>query len=155
MPDRLRVKMTTFEKRIQVNFSQNQMYNLVADVAAYPEFIPWCRQVAILDNQPDVKLVRIGLRFKQLPELSLTTRATFHPAASLHLRLVSGSFLSQFEGDWHFEASGEETCLVTFVVKYRFANGLFRLTLAPFFSLMVSMLPGIFIQRAKEIYQHD
>lgn len=146
--------MTTFEKRIQVNFSQSQIYNLVADVAAYPDFLPWCRQVEILASQPEAKMVRIGLRFQQFPELSLTTRATFHPPSSLHLRLVSGSFLSQFEGDWFFEATGEKTCTVTFAVKYRFANGLLRLTLAPFFSLMVRMLPGVFIQRAEEIYSH-
>lgn len=144
--------MKTFEKRIQVNFSQSQMYNLVADVAAYPGFLPWCRRVDILESEPAGKLVRIGLRFQQFPELSLTTKATFQPQSSLHLRLVSGSFLSQFEGAWFFEASGETSCIVTFSAKYRFSNSLLRLTLAPFFHLMVSMLPERFIQRAEEIY---
>lgn len=144
--------MTTFEKRIQVSYSQSQMYDLVADVAAYPEFLPWCRQVDILDDKPDSKLVRIGLRFQQLPELSLTTKATFCPPRSLHLRLVSGSFLSQFEGDWLFDANRQTSCTVTFRVKYRFSNGLLRLALAPFFSLTIGMLPGLFIQRARQRY---
>ncbi|WP_380179064.1 type II toxin-antitoxin system RatA family toxin [Kalamiella sp. sgz302252] len=144
--------MTTFEKRVQVNFSQEQMYNLVADVAAYPEFLPWCRQVDIQGSEPDHKLVRIGMRFQQLPEISLTTRAAFHPPASLQLRLIAGSFLSQFEGDWFFEARGEKSCMVTFIAKYHFANGLLGLSLAPFFRLMVTMLPERFIRRAEEIY---
>lgn len=144
--------MTTFAKRVQVNFSQSQMYNLVADVAAYPAFLPWCRQVEILEEGPDKKLVRIGMRVQQFPALSLTTKATFQPQSSLHLRLVSGSFLSQFEGDWFFAPQGEEACIVTFTTKYRFANGLLKLTLSPFFSLLVSRLPGLFIRRAEALY---
>jgi len=146
-------KMTTFEKRIQVSFSQRQMYELVADVAAYPEFLPWCSQVEILNQQDDSQLVRIGLRYQQLPQLSLTTRATFHPHTSLHLRLVSGSFLAAFSGDWFFAPCSEGAgCIVTFRVTYRFSGRLLKLALSPFFSLMVSMLPDRFIQRAEKIY---
>ena len=147
--------MITFEKTMQVNFSQSQMYDLVADVAAYPEFLPWCEEVEVVESQPASKLVRIGVRHQRLPQLNLTTRATFHPHTSLHLKQVSGSFLAAFEGDWQFapgESADPQQCSVTFVVRYRFSNALLKLALAPFFALLVRMLPELFVQRAEQIY---
>ena len=147
--------MITFEKTTQVNFSQSQMYDLVADVAAYPDFLPWCQEVDIMESQPGSKLVRIGVRHQRLPQLNLTTRATFHPYTSLHLKQVSGSFLAAFEGDWKFapgENADPQQCSVTFTVRYRFSNALLKLALAPFFALLVRMLPELFVQRAGEIY---
>lgn len=146
--------MITFEKTMLVNFSQGQMYDLVADVAAYPEFLPWCQEVEIVEDQPERKLVRIGVRHSRLPQLNLTTRATFHPHSSLHLKQVSGSFLAAFEGDWRFAPDPDHPgqCTVTFIVHYRFSNALLKLALAPFFALLVRMLPELFVQRAEQIY---
>ncbi|WP_158783624.1 type II toxin-antitoxin system RatA family toxin [Pantoea sp. BAV 3049] len=151
--------MTTFEKTMLVNFSQNQMYNLVADVSAYPEFLPWCQQVEILEVQPGSKVVRIGVSHPRLPRLNLTTRATFHPDTSLLLKQVSGSFLAAFEGHWQFacnnNADGADSmhqCSVTFTVSYRFSNALMKLALSPFFAVLVRMLPELFVQRAAQVY---
>ena len=54
--------MTTFEKTMQVAFSQQQMYQLVADVAAYPAFLPWCGRVDIFAEEDGGKRVRIELQ---------------------------------------------------------------------------------------------
>ncbi len=146
--------MISFEKTLLVNFSQRQMYDLIANVADYPQFLPWCQEVEILENQPESKLVRIGVRHQRLPQLNLTTRATFNPLTSLHLKQVAGSFLAAFEGNWQFapDPHHPEHCSVTFTVQYRFSNALMKLALAPFFALLVRMLPELFIQRAEHIY---
>ncbi|MCU5774328.1 type II toxin-antitoxin system RatA family toxin [Erwiniaceae bacterium BAC15a-03b] len=147
--------MTSFEKTEVVAFSQQQMYQLVADVAAYPDFLPWCHRVEILDSHNNTKRVRIGLQHKPPLQLSLTTVATFDPDNSLHLKLSEGSFLSAFEGEWRFTALSAQQCSITFTVSYRFANPLLKLALAPFFSMVVRMLPGLFIRRAQDIYPHS
>lgn len=152
--------MTSFEKTMLVNFSQSQMYNLVANVAAYPEFLPWCQEVEILASQSDSKMVRIGVRHPLFPQLNLTTRATFHPDSSLYLQQLSGSFLAAFEGHWQFTHATTAPdlppqCWVTITVRYRFSNPLLKLALSPFFALLVRMLPELFIQRAEHLYaQH-
>lgn len=147
--------MTVFEKNLIVNYSQQQMYALVADVAAYPDFLPWCQRVEILSNEEDNKLVRLVLQYKTPLPLSITTRAAFRPPCSLELQMVEGSFLSAFHGSWHFTplpSGGTQQCRVTFRVSYRFANPLLRVALAPFFSMVVRMLPALFISRAQQIY---
>ncbi|MFS2224627.1 type II toxin-antitoxin system RatA family toxin [Pantoea sp. B65] len=149
--------MTSFEKTVVVSFSQKQMYELVADVASYPDFLPWCHRVDILESHDQSKLVRIGLQHKPPLQLSLTTLATFDPDNSLQLKLTEGSFLSAFEGEWRFsplpgDQQHPEHCRIVFTVRYRFANVLLKMALAPFFSMVVHMLPTLFIHRAREIY---
>ncbi|WP_437615268.1 type II toxin-antitoxin system RatA family toxin [Erwinia sp. V71] len=144
--------MTTFEKTMQVAFSQQQMYQLVADVAAYPEFLPWCRRVEILTDEDGGKRVRIELQQPHPVPLSITTHATFDPPAALNLQLVEGSFLSAFRGEWHFSPLTAGSCQVTFRVSYRFSNRLMKMALSPFFNMVVSMMPQLFLRRARRIY---
>lgn len=143
--------MTSFEKTMVVGYSQQQMYQLVADVASYPQFLPWCQRVEITGIDNNNKRVRIVLQHRGPMPLSITTRATFQPDNALFLQLTEGSFLSSFTGEWHFRQTGEH-CHIRFSVRYRFTNRLLKLALSPFFALVVKMMPELFIQRAHKIY---
>ncbi len=146
--------MTSFEKVALVPFSQKEMYDLVANVAAYPDFLPWCHQVDILDSGVNSQVVRIVLSQHRL-NLSLTTLATFQPETSLHLKQVEASFLSSFEGQWDFAPATDTpvACHVTFTVNYCFPNFMAELALSPFFGMVVRMLPSLFINQAHKIYR--
>ncbi|HQT42767.1 MAG TPA: SRPBCC family protein, partial [Halothiobacillus sp.] len=43
--------MTTISRQIQVPYNAAQMYALVNDVAAYPQFLPWCESAKVLREQ--------------------------------------------------------------------------------------------------------
>lgn len=144
--------MTTFEKTMQVAFSQQQMYALVADVAAYPAFLPWCRRVEILAEEDGGKRVRIELQQPHPVPLSITTHARFDPPHAVNLQLVEGSFLSAFRGEWQFAPLTAQSCQVTLRVSYRFSNRLLKMALSPFFSMVVTMMPQLFLRRARRIY---
>ena len=83
--------MAKVEKSVLIGHSADQMYNLVADVDAYPKFLPWCSgtEVKQLDNQRAAATLHInyhGLR------LHFTTENQMEKGALIDMKLMNGPF---------------------------------------------------------------
>jgi ribosome-associated toxin RatA of RatAB toxin-antitoxin module len=142
--------MPQIRKSIFIHYSAAQMFDLVADIERYPDFLPWCcgAQVRPLDNHQVEATVEIdfhGLRS------CFVTRNTHQRPAEIALNLVSGPFRS-LTGYWRFTPLRPAACKVEFALDYAFASGLLGRAIAPVFELIATSLIDSFAKRAAQLY---
>ncbi|MCP4700668.1 MAG: type II toxin-antitoxin system RatA family toxin [Gammaproteobacteria bacterium] len=148
--------MNNIHKNALVPYSVSQMFSLVNDVEAYPEFLPWCKMARVAVRKHEVHatmtMSRGGL------EKTFTTKNTFKKNAWIEIRLLRGPF-KKLRGKWKFRALGEEGCekgcKVSLEMDFEFSSKLLRTTLGPIFSGIINSLMEAFINRARELYGKD
>ena len=121
------------------------MYALVNDVAAYPEFLPWCRASRVLDSsathmRASLELARGGVA------RWFTTANVLVPDRSIAIELERGPFKA-LGGTWTFEPIGPG-CKVTLDMAFEFEGMLLDLTLGPVLSDIFGSLLDAFVARA-------
>lgn len=141
--------MTEIQRSAQVPYSAAQMYQLVNDVASYPEFLPWCDHVDVLQQTDREVVARVTLTMGKLPQ-SFTTRNRLVPNESVEMELVEGPF-KHLRGVWQFEplTSG---CRVSLDMRFEFKSRIARITLGGPFHKIVNSLMEAFIERAHSVY---
>jgi ribosome-associated toxin RatA of RatAB toxin-antitoxin module len=133
-----------------VSFSAQQMYDLVNDVARYPEFLPGCsgsRVLEVTDGKmvASVDVSKIGV------SKTFTTANTLIPAVSIHMSLVDGPFKS-LNGGWYFTPLDEQACKVELKLEFDFSSKMVELAFGKVFSELTSNMVNAFTQRAKQVY---
>ena len=126
------------------------MYELVADVLSYPQFLPWCREAHV---QPaDADSVQASLMIAKGPlHKRFTTRNRLFPAHRIEMALVDGPFRN-LDGCWLFEDLGRDGARVTLSMDFEIAGSLLRRTLQPIFSEIANTMVDAFCQRARQVY---
>ena len=132
-----------------VSYSAEQMYRLVNDIEAYPQFLPHCNGAKILkasDHSIEAEL-RLG---KGPINHSFSTRNTLTPFKKIQLQLLTGPF-KQFDGVWLFNdlASG---CEVSFSLTFDFSSMLLNLTAGKWMEDIASEQVDVMCRRAQQIY---
>ena len=141
--------MTTVRRHAYVPFSPQQMFDLVNDVAAYPQFLPWCAGAEVLAAEPGH--MRARLRVKKGPlDASFATDNELDPGRSIRMGLVEGPF-SRFRGHWRF-ASGDGGTMVTLELEFEFSGKLVSRVLAAAFKPIADSMVEAFKTRAFEVY---
>ncbi|MFY8191787.1 MAG: type II toxin-antitoxin system RatA family toxin [Limnohabitans sp.] len=142
--------MKTVEKSVLIWFTAQEMFDLVVDVASYPQFLPWCDQTHILNTEEDGMTARIGMAFGGLHK-SFTTRNTHVPGRQVQLSLIDGPF-KQLDGVWNFIPLGEEqACRVELKLTYSF-DSVFGALVGPVFDRIAATLVDAFVKRAEAVY---
>ena len=131
-------------------YSAAQMYALVNDVEAYPQFLPWCRSTRVLEASGSHMHAQIEMALAGLTR-SFTTRNTLSPPERIDLDLVDGPF-RHLEGHWRFEALTSTACKVHLDLSFEVANALFSMALSPAFEKICSSLVDAFSRRARQVY---
>ena len=142
--------MQQISKQAIVDFPAMDMYNLVDDIAAYPEFLPWCAKSTIQERSDDQVVASIVLK-KGLINQTFTTRNTLQEATRIEMNLVDGPF-SELHGVWQFKELSERSCKISLEMEFTISNPVLRLTLEPVFSQVLGRLVEAFKDRAEEIY---
>lgn len=138
------------QKSAVVPYKTSEMYALVQDIAAYPQFLPWCKEAKILARDGEQVQARLTLARSGL-EKSFTTSNTLRENESIEMRLLEGPF-SRLHGLWQFQALGEQGCKVSLNMDFDFSSKMLRLTLGPIFTQIVNTLVDAFVRRAKDLY---
>ena len=133
-----------------VPYSAEAMYALVNDIAAYPEFLPWCRSTEVR-NQSDTHLQATLTLVAGKIRQSFTTENTMQPGHMIELRLVEGPFKSLF-GCWKFESLSSRSSNVRLDIRFEFRNKVLKLALSKAFSHIMESLVDSFIKRARDIH---
>jgi ribosome-associated toxin RatA of RatAB toxin-antitoxin module len=126
------------------------MYQLVGDVDAYSEFLPWCNRSEILQRDGDTVEASLELH-KGSVSKSFTTRNTHHPDEAIDLSLVGGPF-RHLEGGWRFEPLGDEGCKVSLELDFEFESRMVDMLFGSFFEDTCNSLVDAFTTRAADIY---
>lgn len=142
--------MREIRRSALVPYSALQMYELVADVERYPEFLPWCTAARILERQDETVLASLSLA-KGRASASFTTRNTLVPGRFLEMRLVEGPF-SSLEGRWDFADIGMAGSRVELAMRFAAAATLTGILLGPAFEGICSQLVDAFGRRARQIH---
>lgn len=142
--------MVHVHKSALVPYRAEQMYDLVNDIAAYPQFVPGCRGARILSRESDRLRASIDLAKGRIHQ-SFTTENTLYPARRIEMRLVQGPFKS-LQGTWIFSPLGAEGCEVTLDMRFEFSSRLIALAFGRFFQELSNSLVDAFCRRAAEIY---
>lgn len=129
-----------------------QMYALVADVARYPEFIPWIHAVRIRDANAADMHADVIVGYKGLRE-QFTSHVHFEPHQRIYIDYVAGP-LKHLHNEWRFEDVGEG-CRVHFNVDFSFKNSMFEMMAAQLFESGVRKLTAAFEDRATALYGNN
>ena len=143
--------MAVVHKSVLIWYSASQMYGLVTDVAAYPQFLPWCGGTQVHEATSEQMRATIRIDFKCVKQ-SFTTVNTQVPGREIHLRLVDGPF-SDLQGHWRFTPlEGDKACKIDFELHYHFSSRLVEAVIGPVFGHIAKTFVDSFVQRAEAMY---
>jgi coenzyme Q-binding protein COQ10 len=140
---------THAEKRI-LPFSPDQLYDLVADVERYPEFLPWCLGARIRRREEGLIVADLIIGFKMIRE-RFTSRVLLDRARRrIHVTYVDGPF-KYLNNHWTFE-DHSQGCLLDFYVDFEFRSGFLQKVFQPLFDEAVRRMVRAFEARANDLY---
>jgi|SRR5579859_7307649 len=142
--------MALVEKSVLVEYSAAQMYALVEDVAAYPEFLPWCGGSEVLKKEDDLTRAAIVIDFRGIKQ-RFSTENRLEPPRLIQMTLVDGPF-RQLDGSWRFKALGEDACKIEFRLHYEFSSKLLEKIVGPVFHYIANTFVDAFVKRARQLY---
>ena len=126
------------------------MFALVSDIAAYPQFLPWCSGARVLSTNDDVVVAEIEIAYGGVHK-SFTTRNLLQKDKMMELRLEHGPF-SHLHGYWRFDPLDAEASKVTLDLEFAVASRMVSLVLTPVFSNIANQLVDSFHARARAVY---
>ncbi len=131
-------------------YSSKEMFNLVNDVDAYPEFLPHCSDAKIVTQQANTMTASLEISKAGIKKW-FTTQNTFADENTVTLRLVDGPFKS-LQGQWHFRTLDESACKVELRLEFEFSSKLIELAFGKIFNDVAKNMVNAFTQRAKDVY---
>ena len=132
-------------------YSARQVFDLVADVERYPEFLPGCVGARVLERYPDGG-VDAELTLQQGPaRLRFTTRNRMEPGRRLEMKLHEGP-LKALDGCWEFHPIGDNGCRVELWVRFDAGGAAAGLLLSPLLESVCNRMVDAFSRRATELH---
>lgn len=150
--------MRTLDRSALMPYPAADLFDLVADVSSYPEFLPGCvgAQIeldeALEDGQRRVR-ARVAFRVSALSD-SFVTENRMQPGRRIEMRLLQGPF-RELSGVWDFLVLDERACKVSLALSVDFANRLMEITLAPWMDRAVGSIMDAFRKRAEQRYPRN
>jgi coenzyme Q-binding protein COQ10 len=130
-------------------YTPEQMFDMVADVKRYPEFLPWVQAMRVRKDGPTETLADMIVGFKGLRE-TFTSRVEKSRPDVIHVDYVDGP-LQYLRNDWRFRAE-EGGCAVDFAVDFAFKNRMFEMLAGQVFGTALRRMIGAFETRAAALY---
>ncbi len=132
------------------------MFDLVADVERYPEFVPLCESLKLIGRTRDaaghdVITARMTAAYKMLRE-SFTSRAVLDREAKvIRVAYLDGPF-RRLENVWTFKPLGDESCDVGFSIAYEFRSMILQTLMGAAFDKAFRKFAAAFEERADKVY---
>ncbi len=148
---------THAEKRI-MPYSAAHMYALVADIAAYPEFLPWCAAARIRKRSPipggEMVEADLVISFKLFRE-KFGSRVTLDPRASrIDVEYLDGPF-RYLNNHWQFTPQPDGGCEVDFFVDFEFKSAVLQAVIGVVFGEAMHRIVRAFEARAQSLYGQE
>lgn len=148
--------MPQFTTKRRVRHSADRMFDLVADVERYPEFVPLCGSLKVRERKPtgegvEVIIADMSVAYKLIRE-SFVSRVTLdRPNLQILVEYLQGPF-RKLENRWTFRPTGEATCEVEFFIDYEFKSRTLGMLMGAMFDTAFRRFAAAFEHRADEIY---
>lgn len=148
--------MPQFSNKRRVRHSAQKMFDLVADVERYPEFVPMCQALKVRQRttRPDgseIIVADMTVSFQVVRE-TFTSRVTLDkPNLKILVEYLQGPF-SKLENRWTFEAKTETVCDVGFFIAYEFKSRMLAVLMGAMFDAAFQRFAAAFEKRADAVY---
>lgn len=144
--------MIQVQKSALVRFPAHLMFELVNDVEAYPQFLPWCHASRILKRfgdelEAELEVARGGFH------KSFATRNTIIAPKEIRMALLSGPF-SHLTGVWSFVPLRQDASKISLDLEFEMSGKLANLAFGTLFHQICNTLVGAFCDRAKALYTY-
>lgn len=149
--------MPQFTTTHRVRHAAGDMFDLVADVEKYPEFVPLCRDLKVRQHIPEpegmeVLIADMTVAYKLVHE-SFTSRVTLdRPNLQILVEYLEGPF-SRLENRWTFHPIDQRNCEIEFFISYEFRSRTLGLLMGAMFDVAFRRFVAAFERRADQIYR--
>jgi len=147
--------MPQFSSKRRVRHAASDMFDLVADVEKYPQFVPLCRSLKVKSlttkGESTVIVAAMTVAYKLIQQ-TFTSRVTLdRPNLKILVEYLDGPF-SRLQNRWTFTPAGEQACEVEFFIDYEFKSRTLAILMGAMFDTAFRKFAVAFEQRADEIY---
>ncbi len=148
--------MTVHQQQRRLPYSPEQIFDLVADVERYPEFLPWCHTARIRERSTDAQgreviIADLGVRFKLYRESFRSRVVLDQDAKRIDIDYLKGPF-SHLENRWLFLENPDGSCTVDFHIDFAFSSTMLQMLISAVFSEAVRRMVSAFDARAHDLY---
>ncbi|WP_068244034.1 type II toxin-antitoxin system RatA family toxin [Tritonibacter horizontis] len=147
--------MPTHSETRHMPYTAQQMYDLVADVASYPKFLPWCTAARIRSRTPqgeaEVMEADLVISFKVFRERFGSRVVLFAEHKKIDTEYLDGPF-RYMKSNWAFEDRADGGCDASFFVDFEFKNAVLRGIIGVVFNEAMQRIVRAFERRASELY---
>ena len=134
-------------------YSCEQMFDLVADVANYPKFLPWVVATRVRSDSDTEMTADMLVGFKAIRE-KFTSRVIKERPEHLKVFYVDGP-LKDLDNDWRFVCLPDGGCEIDFSVEFAFRNIVFERLAGQYFDRAFRKMVEAFERRADELYGRE
>jgi coenzyme Q-binding protein COQ10 len=148
--------MPQFSNQRRVNHSADEMFDLVADIEHYPEFVPLCQKLRVIRRTKNADgtetiIADMTAAYKLIRE-TFTSRVTLDRAnRKILVEYLRGPF-SNLQNRWTFEPVDDKHCDVTFFITYEFKSRMLATLMGSMFDMAFQRFAAAFEKRADTIY---
>jgi coenzyme Q-binding protein COQ10 len=142
--------MPRHEERRVLPYRPDQLFDLVADIEKYPQFLPWCVASRIRSRGDDLVIADLVIGFKMIRE-RFTSRVTLNrPEMRIDVTYAEGPF-KQLANHWQF-LPHPVGCEIDFFVEFEFRSHLLERLIGALFDEAVRRMVAAFEKRADKLY---
>jgi coenzyme Q-binding protein COQ10 len=142
--------MPTHAERRVLPYTPEQLFDIVADIERYPDFLPWCVATRIRSRDGNVITADVVIGFKMFRE-RFTTRDVLDRPRRIDVSYHDGPF-KYLNNHWVFEPVGDASCELDFYIDFEFKTRLLQIAVGALFNEAVKVMVSSFEKRAKAIY---
>jgi coenzyme Q-binding protein COQ10 len=142
--------MPTHAEQRHLPYTQKQLFDLVASVERYPEFLPWCSAARITRRDGDTFHADLVVRFKMFKE-RFASRVTLHRYSQIDVEYINGPF-RYLNNHWRFIEAEDGSSVIDFYVDFEFRSRMLQKLIGLLFNEAVSRMVGAFETRARQLY---
>jgi coenzyme Q-binding protein COQ10 len=141
--------MPTHAERKLVPYRPEQLFDLVADVGAYPRFLPWCVGARVRSRTEKELVADLTIGFGPFRE-SFTSRVALERPHRIDVRYENGPF-RYLKNQWTFTPD-PQGCTVGFFVDFEFRSRILQAAIGVVFTEAVRRMVNAFLKRARDVY---
>ena len=142
--------MPGIQETRRLPYSCEQMFDMVADVARYGEFLPWVVATRVRTNSETEMVADMLVGFKALRE-KFTSRVVKHRPDAITVHYMDGP-MRDLDNRWHFRPTEDGGCELDFAVDFTFRNKMFQSLAGQYFDKAFRKMVAAFETRAEELY---
>ena len=142
--------MPTHAERRRLPYSAEQLFDLVADVERYPEFLPWCLGARVRERKANLIVADLLIGYRMVRE-RFTSRVTLDRARRIDVSYSDGPF-RYLNNHWEFEPQPDGSSVLDFYVDFEFRSRMLQRVIELLFNEAVKRMVAAFESRARRLY---